>query len=89
MSYRNSTRAGRVSNREIRRRAKGSFRESTKLFALFLTVLAQKGGEVTITQGTIDQVGERLMGLGYVVVPGKNEKEFIVRITEGDEKDGI
>jgi hypothetical protein len=90
MSYRqtgprHSARVKKVSNRELMRRAEYSIREGGKQYALLLAVLAQSGGEVTVTQGTIDQVGMNLPNLGYVVVGGKAEKEFIVRLTEGHE----
>ena len=81
--YNNSTSAKRVSNRELRRRATRSIQEGSKVYALLLTVLAQSGGEIVVTKGTIDQVGMNLLNLGYVVVGGKEENEFIVRLTEG------
>ncbi len=51
-------------------------------FALLMAVLSQSGGEVTITKGTIDQVGENLPRLGYALVKGAAENEVIVRIVE-------
>jgi len=52
-----------------------------KLFSTFMMVLAQKGGEVTITKGTAEQVLAELSRLAYVVEPGATENEFIIRQT--------
>lgn len=47
-----------------------------------LGVLAQSGGEITITQGTASQaVQEFVKGqLSWAIVPGKVEGEFVVRL---------
>lgn len=74
---------------KIRHNANVKVRQATlavvagqQAFAILMAVLGQSGGEVTVTKGTIDQVGVNLPRLGYVVVPGKVENEVIVRMTE-------
>src|SRR5258707_603370 len=64
--------------------AERTIRKSAEVFAIFLAVLAQSGGEVTVTKGTLEQVGQNLVRLGYTVVPGKDENEFVVRMLEGE-----
>lgn len=51
---------------------------------VLLAVLAQKGGEVEVTQGTMQQVTDNLATLSWVTQP--NEKDpgaFFVRLVEG------
>lgn len=51
---------------------------------VLLAVLAQKGGEVEVTQGTMQQVTENLATLSWVTQP--NEKDpgaFLVKLVEG------
>ena len=88
-----STTSGKVGNREMRRRAVRSMQEGSKIYALLLAVLAQKGGEIVVTQGTIDQVGANLANLGYRIDPILKDNDldgnpqpptdFIIRLTEG------
>lgn len=73
----------RKSNRQYIREAQFAVKEGARVFAVLLAVLAQKGGDVTITQGTLDQVGQNLSTMGYAIVPGATKGEFIVRLTEG------
>ena len=74
----------RKSNRQYIREAKFAVKEGARVFAALLAVLAQHGGEITVTQGTIDQVGQNFSALGYVIVPSPMTKgEFLVRLTEG------
>lgn len=75
--------ANRISNRELRRQAKTSVIAGYRAYMTLLAVLAQKGGDVTVTQGTINQVNANYANLSYVVVPGETEGEFIVRMVEG------
>lgn len=75
----------RKSNRQYIREAQFAVKEGARVFAVLLAVLAQKGGDVTITQGTLDQVGQNLSTMGYAIVPGATKGEFIVRLTEGRE----
>ena len=82
--FRRSASAKRVSNRALRRQAIASIAAGSKAYATLLAVLAQKGGEVVVTQGTIDQVGQNLDNLGYVIVSNRPQAgEFTVRLTEG------
>ena len=68
-------------NSVLKREVKQSALASYKLFSTFMMVLAQKGGEVTITKGTAEQVWAELSRLAYVVEPGATENEFIIRQT--------
>lgn len=53
-----------------------------KTHALLMAVLAQKGGEATVTEGTLKQVVDNIRNLGYTVIKGETDGEFIVRMTE-------
>lgn len=75
--------ANRVSNRSLRRRAMFSIRKGAEVFQAFMAVLAQKGGEVVVTKGTLDQVSENLSTLGYTITPNETHTEFTFRMTEG------
>jgi hypothetical protein len=84
--YNGSDRAGRVSNRELRRRANAAIAIGTKAYSILLTVLAQKGGEVVITAGTIEQVNRDFNTLDFEVVPNKDiAGEFVVKLLAGNE----
>lgn len=75
-----TTRFPKVSNRERQRLAQAALRKTVEMRILLLAVLAQKGGEVIVTEGTIHQVtGE--MDFEVIVNPA-NEKERIVRIVK-------
>lgn len=74
--------AGRVSNREMRRRAASAIIYGRQAYSTLLAVLAQSGGEVKVTQGTLDQVDKNYDALGFVVVHTDKAGEFIVRMTE-------
>jgi hypothetical protein len=54
-----------------------------KTFVVLLTVLAQNGGEVTITKGTSDQVVADLARLTWAIEPGKEANEYVVRVVTG------
>lgn len=73
----------KVSNREIRRRATEAISVGTTALHLLLTVLAQKGGEIVVTQGTIDQCASKLNELDFEIVDGEKRGEFIIRMLEG------
>lgn len=53
-----------------------------KTHSLLMAVLAQKGGEATVTEGTLKQVVDNIRNLGYTVIKGEKDGEFIVRMTE-------
>lgn len=71
----------------LRRQLRRTATSGKQTYATLLAVLAQSGGEVTITQGTIDQVGQNFDQLGFVVVK-KDEpaNEYVVRLVEGQEE---
>ena len=54
-----------------------------KTHAMLMAVLAQKGGEVTITAGTMQQVSQNIQRLSYkVALVEDNPSEFIVSMVE-------
>jgi hypothetical protein len=61
--------------RELRELATQNFKTTIAL----ITVLAQKG-DITVTQGTIEQVTANIDNLGFQVVPGENANEFTLRL---------
>lgn len=75
--------ASRISTRALRKSYLYSIGEGAKQYSLLLALLAQAGGELTVTAGTLEQVGQNLQDLSYVMVPGKESNEFIVRMVEG------
>ena len=66
-----------------RRRVKELATQWQKTFTVLLTVLAQSGGEVTITKGTMEQVAAQILRTTYEIQPGKEPNEFVVRLVEG------
>lgn len=52
----------------------------TKVVIHLLSILAQKGGEITVTKGTIDQVVAGLTQMSYSIDKGETENEFIFRL---------
>lgn len=72
-----------VSNRELRRQAIASIDLGGRATMILLAVLAQQGGEVTVTDQTIAHVGRRLDDMDYVIVDGVKPGESIVRVVEG------
>lgn len=83
------TNAKRISNRERMRRAAASIQAGLRAEQILLAVLAQKGGEVVVTKGTVNQVGMKWASLGYEVVPNAEGTEFTVRMLEGESDKGI
>jgi hypothetical protein len=77
--------AKRISNREMRRRAQAAIEHGTKTHLILLAVLAQSGGEVTVTDGTLQQVGMNLATLDFAILAGKQKGESIVRLVDGKE----
>ena len=84
MTYRTSTRADRPSNRQLRRDANKALALGAHTFAVLLGVLAQSGGEVTVTEGTMRQVDPRTMA--FEIVDGKAPGEKIVRLIGGEHR---
>ena len=69
------------SNRQRLRDADAAVASALRDRTLLLAVLAQCGGEVTITAGTVEQMTEHM---SYEIVPGANAKEKVIRIVLGD-----
>lgn len=70
-----STRAGRISNRERQRQAHRAIlaaqrtqQEAQKPFAALMAVLAQHGGEVTVSRDVLMSVQDQFARLGYEMV---------------------
>jgi len=72
-----------IRERILRREAKAAINAGARAVVVLLTVLAQRGGEVTITQGTLDQCTQNLNHMDFGIFPGATEGEFIVRLLEG------
>jgi hypothetical protein len=54
-------------------------------FATLMAVLAQKGGEVVVTRGTMEQVLDNLPNLSYAVEPVKDSTaDLTVRLVVAD-----
>jgi hypothetical protein len=73
------------SNRQRMKMANFAIEHAQKVRLILLAVLAQSGGEVTVTNGTIQQVGSNLATLDYAIIDGKNPNESIVRLVEGQD----
>jgi hypothetical protein len=56
--------------------------QALKNFQMLMTVLAQKGGEVTVTKGTIAQVMGKLQFLDFAVIKGATDGELIIRMLD-------
>ena len=54
--------------------------ELGKTYTLLLAVLAQNGGEITVTKSTMQQVIEHIKELSWQTSSGANENEFVVRM---------
>lgn len=74
------TRYPKVSNREIRRRAQAAISAGTQALHVLFSVLAQLGGEIIVTQGTLDQVMGLLSSADFEVVPADKPREYKVRL---------
>lgn len=78
----------RISNREMRRLAQRAINAGTQATMVLLACIAQSGGEITITQGTLDQCQANLGHLDFEIVDGVKPGEFVVRMLESrDERD--
>jgi hypothetical protein len=77
-----STSAGRVSNAELRREAVRAIELAQTQHMIFLAVLAQRGGSVTVTEGTITQIGTELEFYDYRVRDGLHPGESIVELVD-------
>ena len=70
----------------LTRQARQLLADLQKTHLTLLGVLAQSGGEVTVTKGTLAQVTRQM---SWQMVPGANEHEFIVRVVEGSSEEDI
>lgn len=78
MRYRHSV---KISNRERQRRATQAILDGKAALVTLLAVLAQCGGEKTVTQATFDEVAKRQNALDVKIEPSpKISGEFIVRL---------
>ena len=80
------TSAKKVSNREMQRQARRAINAGTQATMVLLACIAQSGGEITITQGTLDQCQQNLGRLDFEIVDGVKPGEFVVRMLEGEQK---
>ena len=82
-----------VRERELKLQAAEMYKEFQRLqyqlrqtTITLLAVLGQKGGEVEITKGTIQQVEEGLQTMGFGINPKEgDEQTFVVRLLEGND----
>lgn len=74
--------AGRLKQQLVQRT-----HERYKTHVMLLAVLAQKGGEVTITQGTLSQVMAGIASLSYTVTPSEIAGESTVRLVTKEATD--
>lgn len=70
----------KISNRARRRLADDTIKTAQAATAILLGCLAQRGGEIIVTQGTLDQIGPKLADLDFVVEDGDNPGETRVRL---------
>lgn len=85
-SHARFTRRLRRTNKAMKRTLKSVATGGKQAYSTLLAVLAQKGGEVVITQGTIDQVTANYADLGFRVEKGDQPNEYKVLLVEGPEK---
>lgn len=79
------TRMVRRVNADLRRQVKRMAISGRGAYVTLLAVLAQQGGEVTVTKGTIDQVNENFKHLSFEVgQPTPNE--YVVKLMVGEEE---
>lgn len=67
-------------NSLLKRQLRGLSAEANKAYLALITILAQKGGEITVTRGTMQQAANDLLTLGFSVGPGVDEQELIIRL---------
>lgn len=74
----------RVSLRTRRKHQLQLEHTASQMNFLLLAILAQRGGEVTISSGTMQMVAERVAEFGYSIAPNPAvEGEFIVKLLTG------
>ena len=68
-------------NSLLKRQLRGLSQEAHKSYVFLMAILAQHGGEVTITKGTLVQSQENVTKLGYQVAPDPaDDTNLIVRL---------
>ncbi len=84
------TRKVRRINADLRRQVRRMSHLGRSAYATLLAVLAQHGGEVTITQGTLEQVNENFRNLSFAVSQKKDiPNEFTVRMVVEEEATAV
>ncbi len=68
-----------------RRQLRNTSGEFIKTHITLLAVLAQKGGEVVITTGTLQQVQVNMAGFNWSIGPSGVEGEFVVKLVTKEE----
>lgn len=76
-------------NTKLRRAIRTVQQDSISHFHLLLVLLAQQGGEATVTRGTIDQVQRNLRTLSYQMVKSAVEGEYVVKMLEGEKEEPV
>ena len=62
-----------------------SYRAHAQALVTLFAVLAQRGGRIMVTEGTLKQASQNVNRLSYQVDKGDNEGEFIVQVVEADD----
>lgn len=84
VTLRGSLKAKRLSSSERRRMQQRAMVEASHAVRLLLAVLAQVGGSITVTTGTLSQVMSNYDNLGFEIAPStKVEGEFQIRLLSG------
>lgn len=77
------TAAKQISNREMMRRAKEAISVGTMALHTLLAVLQQKGGTVTVTAGTLNQITRNLDHLDFSIEHSPDVlNEVVVRLVD-------
>jgi hypothetical protein len=78
---RNERRKARIkrTNSLLKRQLGLLSQEAHKSYVYLMAVLAQSGGELKVTKGTIQQALENVRTLGYQIVAGETEQDLIIR----------
>lgn len=67
-------------NTLLKRQLKTVGLEGFKNYIMLCAILAQKGGEITVTAGTLQQAQQDITKLGYTVTPSEVVGELLVRL---------
>lgn len=85
VTMRGSVRAKRVSSSQRRREMQRATLAGVQATRLLMAVLAQKGGEVEVTTGTMGEVMARFDSLGIDVLKSPTaDNVFVIRLLESD-----